>query len=47
MMEVLAAEEEDVVAFEDEVEEEVDKALTDQLWNVTMLQFPWIRTLPI
>ena len=32
-MEVLAAEEEDMVAFEDEVEEEVDKTFIDQLWN--------------
>ena len=34
-MQVLVEEKEDVVAFEDEVEEEVDKALTDQRWNVT------------
>lgn len=34
-MEVLVEEKEDVVASEDEVEEEVDKALTDQRWNVT------------
>ena len=36
MMKVLAIEEEDMAAFEDEVEKEVDKALTNQLWNVTI-----------
>ena len=35
MMKVLAVEEEDVVAFEDEVEKKINKALTNQPWNVT------------